>query len=304
MKNRTKIFIFTLFFCILVVFVFYQRISANKYFEFSKLKLIYDDTFYLTNYSKETGEIENLKAEIISKIDPLVIIEYKYSSKDNLFSLAKKFGTNVDSLRSTNYIEALGLLYSGKVLLITNKRGMLYKVQTDSVDVFTIAKKFNKDAQEICLINEIPPTHIFQKGDYIFIPERYIRFRDFMLPLFNTRITSGFGLRRHPIFGILKYHEGVDLKQKYGASVRAAADGKVIYAGWAEGYGNLIILKHTKGYTTYYGHLSRIRVKIGQRVYKGQVIGNVGTTGWVTGPHLHFEVRKNGIPINPKKVLF
>ncbi|MFN3551326.1 MAG: M23 family metallopeptidase, partial [Endomicrobiia bacterium] len=160
------------------------------------------------------------------------------------------------------------------------------------------------NVEEICVLNNIHPLYKFKKNEYVFIPEKYIRFKDFMLPLFNTKVTSNFGLRHHPIFGILKYHEGIDLKQRYGAAVRAACDGRVIFAGWAEGYGNLIILKHNKGYTTYYGHLSKIRVKKGQWVYKGQVIGNVGTTGWTTGPHLHFEVRKNGVPINPKKVLF
>ncbi|MCS7227978.1 MAG: peptidoglycan DD-metalloendopeptidase family protein [Endomicrobia bacterium] len=234
-----------------------------------------------------------------------MIVKCKYDpSCFSIYELAKRFGINIESIRSTNYIEAIGLLYPGKQLLLHNKKGMLVKIQTKGVDIFSIAKKYNKNVEELCIINEIPPTYQFQQGEYVFIPDRYIKFKDFMLPVHNTRITSSFGLRKHPIFGILRFHEGIDLKQKYGAPVRAASDGKVIYAGWAEGYGKLVILKHRREYTTYYGHLSKIRVKVGQYVYKGQIIGNVGTTGWTTGPHLHFEIRKNGIPVNPKKVLF
>lgn len=269
-------------------------------------KIVYNNNLYLSKNlnNEEERFINEERIKIISRIEPLIIVSHKYSTSETLSDLAKKYGTNIASIRSTNYIEAMGLLYPGKELLITNKNGMLYKVQNEDIDVSSIAKKFNKTIEEICFSNNISPFYKFKKSEFVFIPEKYIRFRDFMLPLFNTKVTSGFGLRQHPIFGILKYHEGIDLKQKYGAPVRAACDGKVIFTGWAEGYGNLIILKHHKGYTTYYGHLSKIRVRIGQWVYKGQVIGNVGTTGWTTGPHLHFEVRKNGLPVNPKKVLF
>lgn len=269
--------------------------------------LLYNNNLYLFNQTDGATEqyLDELRQQILSNINRLVIIKWNYDpSRENLYTLAKKFNTNIDSIRSTNYIEAIGLLYRGKTLILYNKKGMLYKIPTDNVDVATLAKKFNKNIEQICLANDIPPTYKFSKGEFVFLPDTYIRFKDFMLPLFNTKITSKFGLRKHPIFGILKYHEGIDLKQKYGAQVRAAADGKVIFAGWAEGYGKLVILKHQKGYTTYYGHLSKIRVKVGQTVYKGQLIGNVGMTGWTTGPHLHFEVRKNGVPIDPKKVLF
>lgn len=269
--------------------------------------LLTNHNLYLFNQTDGATEqyLDELRQRIVRNLNRLIIVNLTYNpSKESLHSLAKKFNTNVDSIRSTNYIEGIGLLYPGKKLILHNKKGMLYKVPTDGVEVATIAKKFNKSLQQLCLANDIPPTYKFNKGEFIFLPDTYIKFKDFMLPLFNTRITSKFGLRKHPIFGILKYHEGIDLKQRYGAPVRAAADGKVIFAGWAEGYGKLIILKHQKGYTTYYGHLSKIRVKVGQTVYKGQVIGNVGVTGWTTGPHLHFEVRKNGIPIDPKKVLF
>jgi murein DD-endopeptidase MepM/ murein hydrolase activator NlpD len=302
-----SILLVTSIFLSIGVVLFGIKLANNNFEDTKNLGLIYNYNLYLFNFENKAVEeyIDNLRFKIIKNIKPLVVIRYKYDpSKHNLYTLAQMMGINIESIRSTNHIEAVGLLYPGKELLLHNKKGMLYKIQQDNVSVETIAKKFSKNIRQICEINEIPPSYVFKKGEYVFLPDTYIRFKDFMLPLFNTKITSKFGWRTHPIFGILKFHEGIDLKQRYGAPVRAACDGKVIYAGWAEGYGKLVILKHHKGYTTYYGHLSKIRVKTGQWVYKGQVIGNVGTTGWTTGPHLHFEVRKDGVPVDPKKVLF
>lgn len=299
-----KIKIFSIAICLnFVLPVFGYKILYNKPNFYT---LVYNQNLYLFDSQNRLTEpyINELRYKIIRNIKPLIVVTCNYEPNFSLQKLAERFGINVDSIRSTNYIEAIGLLYPGKQLLLHNKKGMLVKITKDFTDVTFIAKKFDKDVEELCLINEIPPTYRFRKGEYVFIPNKYIKFKDFMLPLFNTKITSGYGLRKHPIFGILKYHEGIDLKQRYGTPVRAASDGKVIYAGWAEGYGKLVILKHRNEYTTYYGHLSKIKVKIGQYVYKGQVIGNVGTTGWTTGPHLHFEIRKNGIPVDPKKVLF
>ncbi len=287
-----------IFFC--TVFGLNSKLNKN----FSNYDLVYNYQLYLNCKSNEDELLkENLCSEIISKLNRLVVLQYKYKPEDTLYTVAKKFGTDVNSIRSTNYIEAIGLLYPGKLLIVHNKKGLLYKVKPNE-DLYSIAKKFKKEPQQLLLVNDKPGNYKFSAGEYIFIPETYIKFKDFMLPLFNTRITSQFGERIHPIFQTLKFHEGIDLKQRYGAAVRAACDGKVIFAGWAEGYGKLIILKHHKGYTSYYGHLSKIRVKPGQKVYKGQIIGNVGTTGWTTGPHLHFEIRKNGVPVNPLKVVF
>jgi murein DD-endopeptidase MepM/ murein hydrolase activator NlpD len=91
----------------------------------------------------------------------------------------------------------------------------------------------------------------------------------------------------------------MDFRAKYGEAVYAAASGRVIFAGVSGGYGNLIQVKHSNGYITFYGHLSKIYVKQGQKVRRGVLIGRVGATGRVTGPHLHFEIRKNGKAINP-----
>jgi len=114
-------------------------------------------------------------------------------------------------------------------------------------------------------------------------------------PLFG-RIVSRFGYRVYPWRG---FHKGMDISGRYGAPIRVTADGRVTFAGWQKGYGRTLIVDHGYGKSTLYGHCSRLRAKVGQTVRKGQVVANVGNTGSSTGPHLHYEVRNAGRPVNP-----
>jgi len=118
----------------------------------------------------------------------------------------------------------------------------------------------------------------------------------------NGRLTSGFGSRFHPILGYRRFHAGLDLAAAAGTPIVAAADGKVVSAGWAGGYGRAVMIVHASGIETKYGHMSRIAAYVGETVHRGDVIGYVGSSGLSTGPHLHFEVLKNGRPVNPQSV--
>jgi len=118
----------------------------------------------------------------------------------------------------------------------------------------------------------------------------------------SGRVTSGFGNRFHPILGYARMHQGVDLAASYGAPIAAAAPGRVVAAGWAGGYGREVIIAHGGGIQTRYGHMSRLAAAVGQTVSQGQVIGYVGSSGLSTGPHVHYEVLKNGRPVNPMSV--
>jgi len=118
----------------------------------------------------------------------------------------------------------------------------------------------------------------------------------------HGHLTSGFGERFHPILGYERFHAGVDLGAAAGTPIVAAADGKVVSAGWAGGYGRLVAVLHAGGIETKYGHMSRIAAYPGEQVRRGDVIGYVGSSGLSTGPHLHFEVTKNGRPVNPMSV--
>lgn len=122
----------------------------------------------------------------------------------------------------------------------------------------------------------------------------------FAMPVFeNFRLTSGFGYRRDPFNGGRRLHAGTDFAGPRGTPIYSTAEGEVIFAGRQSGYGNMIEIRHPFGYTTRYAHLSRIRVSEGERVSRGDLIGDMGNTGRSTGPHLHYEVRLNGDPVNP-----
>ncbi len=115
-----------------------------------------------------------------------------------------------------------------------------------------------------------------------------------------TYITSRVGYRWHPVTGVWKYHSGLDIGASYGASIIAADGGTVILAGVNGGYGNCVMIDHGNSYITLYGHMSSIAVSVGQTVSQGDTVGYVGSTGVSTGPHLHFEIRQNGVYLDPE----
>ena len=125
-----------------------------------------------------------------------------------------------------------------------------------------------------------------------------------IMPVIGGHITSGFGMRRHPVLGYSRLHAGIDFGAAYGSPIYAVSDGRVSFSGWHGGHGNYVRLEHGGGFGTGYGHMSRIAVAPGTTVRAGQVIGYVGSTGLSTGPHLHYELYRNGAPVNPMTVNF
>lgn len=141
-----------------------------------------------------------------------------------------------------------------------------------------------------------------QRGGYYDFQGRSLQRTFLASPMEVTRITSGFAMRLHPILNSWRAHKGVDYGAPAGAPVRSIGDGQVDFAGTMSGYGNVVEIDHGKGNSTLYAHLSRIDVRRGQRVERGQRIGAVGSTGWATGPHLHFEFKENGVQRDPLEV--
>lgn len=119
----------------------------------------------------------------------------------------------------------------------------------------------------------------------------------------SVSITSNFGYRVHPIYGTTRFHSGVDIGASYDSSIVSVNTGVVIYAGWQGGYGNTVIISHGGKITSLYGHCSKLLVATGQSLKSGDIIGKIGSTGASTGNHLHFEIRNDGVPIDPLKYI-
>jgi murein DD-endopeptidase MepM/ murein hydrolase activator NlpD len=165
-----------------------------------------------------------------------------------------------------------------------------------------LAARFVNQGREYLAVRYVAPNG---HAGYYTPDGRSLRKAFLRAPLQFTRVSSPFSLhRRHPILNLIRAHKGVDYAAPIGTPVRAAGDGRVIFAGRKGGYGNLIELDHSRGITTVYGHLSRFAhgIRPGRRVEQGEVIAYVGMTGLATGPHLHYEYRVNGVYKNPQTV--
>ena len=126
-------------------------------------------------------------------------------------------------------------------------------------------------------------------------------------PILNKdlkHVASGWGFRVHPIYHTRKFHYGMDFSAKTGTDVFATGNAKVVYSGWRQGYGNMVMLDHGYGYQTLYAHLFKSLVRVGQLVQRGDIIGLVGNTGASVGPHLHYEVHRDGRPVDPRNYYF
>lgn len=188
-----------------------------------------------------------------------------------------------------------------------NLANKLIEVEKKLIDLQKQLKK-KGIRKELSIGGEFIPADLFSDEYFEFI-ERDIEsmtrtFRKYPIGKPTSgAITSGFGYRKDPFNKKVAFHSGIDLKKGYGSPVISTAEGVVEKAGWCQGYGKCIVINHYYGYKTLYGHLSKIKVKKGQWIESGQLIGRVGSTGRSTGPHLHYEVIKHDKKINPRKYL-
>jgi murein DD-endopeptidase MepM/ murein hydrolase activator NlpD len=169
-----------------------------------------------------------------------------------------------------------------------------------------IAKSGNILYAKLTLSGREIPLYRFEmedgRTDYFQPDGRSIKRTLMKTPINGARMSSGFGKRRHPVLGYTKMHKGVDFAARTGTPIFAAGDGVIERAGWFSSFGKYVRIRHNSKLKTAYAHMSKIKVKNGQRVTQGDVIGYVGTTGRSTGPHLHYEVISNGRQVNPNSV--
>ena len=233
---------------------------------------------------------------------------YQVKPGDTLASIARRHSVEWQDLQRINAISSPRHLQIGRKIRLQggNKlptpgrptREAWYSVRPGDT-LSSIAHRHNVEWRDLQRVNGISSPRHLQIGRKIRIPNGEPPFA-FAYPLrIPLVVTSAYGHRHHPVTRRYQLHEGIDFRAAVGTRVYASRAGKVIFAERRNGYGKVIGIEHEDDFTTWYGHLSRIRVKVGQTVAKGKVIGLSGNTGISTGPHLHFEIRYKGRSENP-----
>lgn len=259
----------------------------------TRLKVMYEnsDVSYLQSLLESRNITEFFQKlsliSVITKNDKQLMDDLDQAKKDVEYKrdMQEKLKLNAEA-EARNKQQAINQADTSRAMLddqIRNEAESLKELERQEDQLLEESKKLNK------LINQL------QKGG-----KKVYEGGTMKWPIpGHTKISSYFGNRYHPVLKKYKGHTGVDIPAPSGTSILAAAKGTVIIAGWQTGFGNTVIIDHGGGIATLYGHASKVLVRKGQSVNTGDLIAKVGSTGWSTGPHLHFEIRKNGNPIDP-----
>lgn len=232
-------------------------------------------------------------------------VTHRVQAKETIFAIAKKYGMKPAELVQQNPELKNRPLYIGEDLLIESPaKGNLAVAPIHLVkrgeNLSTIARRYKTTPAVLARLNGISPAGTLKEGKGLRLPGPAVLYRAMFKWPVQAPITSYFGRRYNPfIGGFPQFHKGLDLGAYLGTPFHAARDGIVIFSGRMEGYGNCIFVRHAGDLVTVYGHNKVNLVKQGDVVRQGQVIGQVGRTGSATGPHLHFEVRKQELALNP-----
>jgi len=228
------------------------------------------------------------------------VATYVVRRGDTLCAIARRYVVNVRALARANGMNLTDILPVGRALAVPALEGDRYRVRRGDT-LWAISRRSGTTVADLARRNGLDAAAILPVGKLLLLPgtgapaapavapealaaARSARMTESMLWPVAGRVTSGFG----PRWG--RRHSGVDIAAPYGSTIHAAAAGKVTAASWMGGYGRTIMIRHDNGVVTLYGHASRLLVRAGQRVERGQAIGRVGSSGHSTGPHLHFEV--------------
>jgi len=274
--------------------------------------LYYPDSWVFRTSPRETlhsadGTIDGPQGQSVGggslSVLPIDIKLYRVRPGDTLSGIADRFGMDLDTIASLNreWGSGVHLIQVGEAIEIPNQDGIFIEIDHD---LDSICQEKGVPVEVVYAVNGINGTQI-SSGMELFFPgvqhtgiERSVITGSAFLKPVAGWLTSGFGYRRDPFTREMHFHRGIDLAATVGTTVRAALDGKVVVIGNDPVLGNYILIRHQISYSTLYGHLSQIWVARGATVTRGQRIGAVGNTGKSTGPHLHFEIRRRGVPIN------
>lgn len=255
--------------------------------------------------------VENGDTAAVIFDEPVTYQTYKVKSGDTISGIALKFKlSNISSLISVNKIDNVRQLAAGQKLKIPSMDGIIYTVKSgDSVN--SIIGKYKISLEALVDVNELS-SEALTPGQELFIPGVGLDHKTlqkamgelFTMPIkASFRWTSPYGWRADPFTGVRTFHTGTDMACPTGTPIYAAMSGRVTFTGVSPIWGNYVIMDHGNGYQTWYAHMSKITTAKGEWINQGGKIGLVGSTGYSTGPHLHFMVYKNGNRIDPLSVL-
>jgi hypothetical protein len=239
---------------------------------------------------------------------PLRLFRYRNEGRLDLFALAARLNLPYDCLATLNGVNAPGALKDRPSLLIPNLPGLFVRQRpTSSFEevLYSVTRSQRGSAQTVRVADgESEQLFWFYPGEGFTAVERAFFLNIlFRFPLPFARVSSRYGARDNPLTGEGEFHPGIDLAAPEGTEVYAARDGVVLVCATDPALGNMVIIQHEAGYQTVYGHLRRITVALKQQVRAGIIVGEVGSTGRSTGPHLHFEVRRAGSAKDPAPLL-
>jgi murein DD-endopeptidase MepM/ murein hydrolase activator NlpD len=259
----------------------------------------------LSYFIKENRRLNENTQYIIEKYQEQINVSNLYIDRQAAMLESK--------LNELNDIEFTQATISGGILNLANKLegfstqyfSTLPGTTTETLDVSKIdqfideVKEINMVLNELTGMAEISDSEMLQFTTIRETLTEYLEYIPSVWPTESTYIGSYFGLRWHPVLEVLKEHTGADIGGAYGDDIYAAASGTVTMSRYNSGYGYMVRIDHGEGIETYYGHASKLLVKEGEEVEKGQVIALVGSSGISTGPHLHFEIRIDDVPVDP-----
>ncbi|MEO2004239.1 MAG: peptidoglycan DD-metalloendopeptidase family protein [Candidatus Poribacteria bacterium] len=235
---------------------------------------------------------------------------HEVRSGESLWTISRKYGVDIDSIHSASGIKSGAKIQPGQKLRVPDRKGILHIVRRNDT-IEDIALRYKVPIKEILAANGVGDPNRIRIKQELFLPNATppsasarsrSRGTSYVTPA-KGRLSGRFGQWKQPVSGRRTMHAGIDIAGGSGGAILAARGGRVTYAGRMGTYGKLVVIDHGNGTTTRYGHCSRILVRKGQRVNQRQKIALAGATGRVTGPHLHFEVRRNGTAIDPLTVL-
>jgi len=238
---------------------------------------------------------------------PLQFYRYRVQKDDTIIRIAARCSIPYDALITLNGIESVKTDITGKMLLLPTLPG-LYLPEKAISDIEKLTEALSKKLKIESFTIMLPaPDDLVKRIRVECFPNALLdsTVRSFFFvplyrfPLQQAVVTSNFGMRKNPFTGKTTYHAGIDLAAPAGSPVYACAAGKVIETAYSNIYGNYVLIRHDDGRESLYGHLSKVKSRLYEKVKSGTIIGNVGSTGLSTGPHLHFEVREQGKAKDP-----